>query len=327
MERCDSTNTLVRAMVADLPATAAPRAVAIADQQTAGRGRLDRRWEARPGSALMLSVAHEAPGRPELLSALPLAMGLAALEAIGEVTGVEPRLKWPNDVVVDAPGQRWLKLGGILGESFDDPRGPAASSVTTSSVTTSSGTTGRVAVLGIGINTGWESPRSDLPEATSLNLLIGRTVDRRALAHELLVRYQRWWRRLLVGDGAAFQAALHERSATLGQRVRVELPTSVLVGTATSITAGGALVVNDDQGVRNEVTVGDVVHLRGRGWLTGQPVAGLHPRSLTTRTLRALAALAGRGWPHGVGSGRRRGVATRGRGGRAWAVGPPSPPG
>lgn len=221
MERCDSTNTLVRAMVADLPATAAPRVVAIADEQTAGRGRLDRRWEARPGSALMLSVAHEAPGRPELLSALPLAMGLAALEAIGEVTGVEPRLKWPNDVVVDAPGQRWLKLGGILGESFDDPRGPAAaaSSVTTSSAT-SSGTTGRVAVLGIGINTGWESPRSDLPEATSLNLLIGRTVDRRALAHELLVRYQRWWRRLLVGDGAAFQAALHERSATLGQRVR-----------------------------------------------------------------------------------------------------------
>ncbi|MGB2746310.1 MAG: biotin--[acetyl-CoA-carboxylase] ligase [Candidatus Microthrix parvicella] len=263
VERCDSTNTLVRAMVADLPATAAPRVVAIADEQTAGRGRLDRRWEARPGSALMLSVAHEAPGRPELLSALPLAMGLAALEAIGEVTGVEPRLKWPNDVVVDAPGQRWLKLGGILGESFDDPRGPAAaaSSVTTSSAT-SSGTTGRVAVLGIGINTGWESPRSDLPEATSLNLLIGRTVDRRALAHELLVRYQRWWRRLLVGDGAAFQAALHERSATLGQRVRVELPTSVLVGTAKSITAGGALVVNDDQGVRNEVTVGDVVHLR-----------------------------------------------------------------
>ncbi len=253
-------------MVADLPTAAAPRAVAIADEQTAGRGRLGRRWEARPGSALMLSVAHEAPGRPELLSALPLAMGLAALEAIGEVTGVEPRLKWPNDVMVDAPGQRWLKLGGILGESFDDPRGPAAATTTPTTsfaaATTSSANSGRVAVLGIGINTGWESPRSDLPEATSLNLLTGRSVDRRVLAHELLVRYRRWWRRLLVGDGAAFQAALHERSATLGQRVRVELPTSVLVGTATSITAGGALVVCDDQGARTEVTVGDVVHLR-----------------------------------------------------------------
>jgi BirA family biotin operon repressor/biotin-[acetyl-CoA-carboxylase] ligase len=254
VERCDSTNTLVRAMVAELPASAPPRAVAIADEQTAGRGRLDRSWEARPGSALMLSVAHEAPDRPELLSALPLAMGLAALEAIGEVTGVEPRLKWPNDVVVDAPGQRWLKLGGILGESFDDPRGPTTTMAVSSS--------GRVAVLGIGINTGWESPRSDLPDATSLNLLTGLAVDRRVLAHELLVRYLGWWRRLLVGDGAAFQAALHERSATLGQRVRVELPTSMLVGTATSITPTGALVVHDDQGGRNEVTVGDVVHLR-----------------------------------------------------------------
>ncbi|MEZ5373721.1 MAG: hypothetical protein R2704_13555 [Microthrixaceae bacterium] len=130
-----------------MPAKASPRAVACADEQRAGRGRLDRRWEARPGAALMLSVAHEAPSSPELLGALPLAMGLAALEAIADVLDgaeVEARLKWPNDLMVAGGGtpgaeRGWLKAGGILGESFDDPRRGAA--------------TGRVAVLGIGINT------------------------------------------------------------------------------------------------------------------------------------------------------------------------------
>lgn len=256
VESCDSTNDLVRSMVAGLPAKASPRAVACADEQRAGRGRLDRRWEARPGAALMLSVAHEAPSSPELLGALPLAMGLAALEAIADVLDgaeVEARLKWPNDLMVAGGGtpgaeRGWLKAGGILGESFDDPRRGAA--------------TGRVAVLGIGINTAWPGPRADLPEATSLNLLTGREVDRRLLAGSLLARYRRWWRRLLDGDRDGFRATLEARSATLGRRVRVELPASELVGVADSITAAGVLVVLDDAGDRHEVTVGDVVHLR-----------------------------------------------------------------
>lgn len=258
VELCDSTNTLVRAMVGELAPSDAPRAVAIADEQSAGRGRLDRRWEAQPGVALMLSVAHEAPAEPRLLGALPLAMGLAALEAIAEVTGVEPRLKWPNDVMVQAavaPHEgaagnegRWLKVGGILGESLDDPRPQV--------------TTARVAVLGIGINTGWDELRADLPDATSLNLVTGKSVDRRVLAEALLARYSAWWQRLLDGDRSGFQRAQQARSATLGQRVRVELPTSELSGTAQAITADGALMVVDDSGVSHEVTVGDVVHLR-----------------------------------------------------------------
>ncbi len=248
VDECDSTNTLVRSMVAELPRRQAPRAVAVADVQTAGRGRLDRRWEAAAGSALMLSVAHEAPSDPEVLGALPLAMGLAAAEAIAATTGVTPGLKWPNDLLVDVDGAGELKkVGGILGESFDDPR---------------PGALGRVAVLGIGINTGWASLRSDLPEATSLNLVTGHEVDRRELAAALLAAYRAWWQRLLDGDRARFRAALEGASLTIGRRVRVELPASELIGVAEAITASGALVVVDDGGARREVTVGDVVHLR-----------------------------------------------------------------
>ncbi|MEZ5373722.1 MAG: hypothetical protein R2704_13560 [Microthrixaceae bacterium] len=87
-------------------------------------------------------------------------------------------------------------------------------------------------------------------------------MDRRLLAGSLLARYRRWWRRLLDGDRDGFRATLEARSATLGRRVRVELPASELVGVADSITAAGALVVLDDAGDGHEVTVGDVVHLR-----------------------------------------------------------------
>mgnify|MGYP006344386869 FL=1 len=248
VEVCDSTSTLVRSLIAELPPHNAPRAVAVADAQSAGRGRLDRRWEAAAGSALMLSVAHEAPSDPEVLGALPLAMGLAAVEAIATTVGAMPGLKWPNDLLVeDGDPDGWKKVGGILGESFDDPRPVAV---------------GRVAVLGIGINTGWDALRSDLPEATSLNLVTGVEVDRRELATALLARYRSWWQRLLDGDRAGFRAALEGASLTIGRRVRVELPTSEMTGVAEAITASGALVIVEDGGARREVTVGDVVHLR-----------------------------------------------------------------
>ena len=175
-------------------------------------------------------------------------VGLAAVEAIATTVGAMPGLKWPNDLLVeDGDPDGWKKVGGILGESFDDPRPVAV---------------GRVAVLGIGINTGWDALRSDLPEATSLNLVTGVEVDRRELATALLARYRLWWQRLLDGDRAGFRAALEGASLTIGRRVRVELPTSEMTGVAEAITASGALIIVEDGGARREVTVGDVVHLR-----------------------------------------------------------------
>ncbi len=92
-------------------AGAAEGLLLVADEQTAGRGRLDRRWWAPPGSSLLMSLLL----RPDLPLAragqLTMCLGLSAVEGINRVTGLTPRLKWPNDLALDG-----LKLGGMLSE-------------------------------------------------------------------------------------------------------------------------------------------------------------------------------------------------------------------
>jgi BirA family biotin operon repressor/biotin-[acetyl-CoA-carboxylase] ligase len=114
---------------ADLLATAASRpdrSVLVTDHQTAGRGRLDRRWDAPPGANLLVSLLfHAVPGDP---GELTRRVGLAAVDGCRAVAGIAAVLKWPNDVFV---GDR--KLAGILAER---------------------GATGSV-VVGLGLNVRW----------------------------------------------------------------------------------------------------------------------------------------------------------------------------
>lgn len=176
----------------------------VADHQTAGRGRLDRRWEAPHGSALLASFVL----RPRAL--LSLAAGVAAAEACGP----DVRLKWPNDLVLED-----RKLGGILVEVVRDR-----------------------AVAGIGINLSWAPPgaaRLDRPRdvvLADLRSAIARWTS--ASDAEVLER----WRQL---------------SATIGRRVRVELPGRTIEGVAQAIDASGALIVDGAA-----VSAGDVIHLR-----------------------------------------------------------------
>ena len=145
----------------------------VADHQRAGRGRLDRSWHAPPGASLLVSILF----RPSLPTAdahlLTTAVGVSAAQACRSVSGVEPLLKWPNDLVVaaaDAPATV-RKLGGILAES------------------TVEGARLEAVVVGIGVNVNWPT---DLPPelaeiATALNHLTGAEVDREALLIAMLV--------------------------------------------------------------------------------------------------------------------------------------------
>ena len=146
-------------------------AVAVAEEQTEGRGRLGRTWHAPAGSSVLLSVVLrpevEAPRLPEL----SLMAGGAVAEAIAQVTGVDPAIKFPNDVLLDG-----RKVAGILAESSD----------------------GRV-VLGVGVNV--NQTRDELPadaqtEPTSLRIQTGAMVDRATLVAAILLRleaaYDRW---------------------------------------------------------------------------------------------------------------------------------------
>ena len=210
----------------DLARSGAPtHSVLAADHQTAGRGRLDRTWEAPPGANLLVSLLFrdhlEAPHRHTQRVAL------AAARACEQVAGVRPVLKWPNDLLV---GEQ--KLAGILAQA-----GGAG---------TSAGSSLGFVVVGIGVNVGWAPP-----DAARL----GSSTPPELLAH-LLAELDE-----LDGPGRSVPTEYRERLDTIGRRVRVELPGETFVGRAVDVEPDGALVVDHD-GARRRVEAGDVVHLR-----------------------------------------------------------------
>ena len=213
--------------------------VAVAAHQSAGRGRLNRRWEAPPGASLLVSVLFRPDIDPAELHLCTAAMALAAAEACRRVAGVGPVLKWPNDVLVAEE-----KLAGVLAEAVFDE-----------------GPDGAVAVVvGLGLNIDWPGPEG--AGGTSLRALGAEKVDRPELLDTLLDALST--RRALLDSGEGRRqvvAELRNRCATLGRRVRVELASESVVGMATEIDEGGHLVVRTRDGPRT-VSAGDVVHLR-----------------------------------------------------------------
>lgn len=225
---------------------AADRTVLIAEEQTAGRGRRARTWVSPPESGLYLSVLLRPAGVPTArLGALSLVAGVALIRTARHV-GLMASLKWPNDLLA---GASMGKCAGILAEvGSGEP--PAV-------------------VVGIGVNVGRLPP--EVPAgpggllATSLQEE-GAAADRAEVALALLRTFaevERSWR----GSGgdlatSGLLAEYRANCATLGQRVRVELPGGeARQGLAVEVDAEGRLVVDVD-GVAMAVSAGDVVHLR-----------------------------------------------------------------
>ena len=240
--------------------------VLLADHQSAGRGRLDRSWQAPSGSSVLMSIGLPVPTiPPQRRSLLTTCLALAVTDATASLGLDQVRIKWPNDLVIDAPGDvpphapsdvpgagagdggpGYRKVGGILAELHC-----VAGS-------------GDCLILGIGLNVNWpEIPDELALLATSLNHVAGHDIDRDDLVAQILTLLDRVWLPALdAADLAPLSEAYVARSATLGRDVRVELPGSELIGRATRVAADGALVVVDAAGTEHTVTVGDVVHLR-----------------------------------------------------------------
>lgn len=217
--------------------------VLVAEAQRAGRGRLDRAWTAPPRSGLAFSVLLRPAVPVARLAWLPLVAGLAVVRALRRFTEIEdvPRgrmaaavLKWPNDVLI---GDR--KLAGILAERA-----------------------GGAVIIGIGLNVGLRADELPVPTATSL-AIEGAPADRdpvlRAILRELAAAYAEFGR---AGGEPALRQAYEEVCATVGRRVRVELPgDDVLSGTATGVDDSGRLLVDGPDGT-HALSAGDVVHVR-----------------------------------------------------------------
>ena len=260
LDEVGSTNDVVMGWLRDGTASLC---LAIADEQTAGRGRAGRRWSAPKNAALLCSVGFTPSwletGDEWRLAAL---VSLAMTEAGEEIAGVPSgtiRLKWPNDlVVVDPESGAVRKLAGVLGE------------------TEGAGTSDSKAVVGIGVNAGW--PRAEFPaeladSMTSLGEVGGgRQIDREALLDAFMDHLEPLEANLRR-DGGFPAERWRERQLTNGTLVRLEWPD----GTAETVhaidvdPATGALLVRapDGSGPARAVVVGEIRHLR-----VGVPAAG-----------------------------------------------------
>jgi BirA family biotin operon repressor/biotin-[acetyl-CoA-carboxylase] ligase len=206
-------------------------AVVIADQQTAGRGRLGRRWFSPPGSGLYVSIVLQpstARADPQRATGLlTLAAGLALAEGIEAATRLRVDIKWPNDLLV---AQR--KLGGILAEAVGVERLAAQRGVTS-------------VVLGYGINIRSTAYPPDLRDrATSLEAVLGRPIDRAAICAETLAAVSRRYRDLLAGRFDAILDGWRGRApGSRGARVAWTTPSGPRSGVTAGIDDRGALLV------------------------------------------------------------------------------------
>jgi BirA family transcriptional regulator, biotin operon repressor / biotin---[acetyl-CoA-carboxylase] ligase len=194
--------------------------VVLADMQTAGRGRLGRSWASPPGAGIYASVILRP--RPDAARLLTIAAGVAVAEGIATASAFDAELKWPNDVHC---GGR--KLAGILAER-------AQSHV----------------VLGFGINVLRAVYPSDVrARATSIELELGRSVDRALVLAECLAALRSRYRDLHEGRGDAVVSAWRARGASmLGRRVQWDSAGAVHEGTAERVDDEGALIVKTETG-------------------------------------------------------------------------------
>ena len=238
--------------------------VAVADHQTAGRGRLGRTWQAPVGGSLLCTVLLRPPAR--VAPAATMAVAVAMSDAVAELAGVAPRLKWPNDLVWPGDGSGPdRKLAGILAE-VDWP----AASQLASGWAEPRPEDRLVVAVGIGTNVAWgDAVPEDLADvAVALDGIVGADAvpDRADLLVAFLRELDRRYGRLVADpEGVAeLRMAWRDRSATLGRAVRVDLGADDVEGTAVDVTEEGHLVVETLEGERRTIAVGDVVHLRPR---------------------------------------------------------------
>ncbi|MER6536027.1 biotin--[acetyl-CoA-carboxylase] ligase [Streptomyces sp900105755] len=220
-------------------------AVLVAEEQTAGRGRLDRQWTAPPRSGLFFSVLLKPAEVPVARWGwLPLLTGVAVATGLARAAGVDTALKWPNDLLVTV-GDEERKAGGILAERAGEDG----------------------VVVGVGINVTLRAAELPVPQAGSLALAGAVSTDRETLLRAVLRSLEDWYGRWRAAGGdpgvSGLQEAYAAGCATLGRTVRAELPGyRALVGEAVAVDGDGRLVIATKEGVQEPVGAGDIVHLR-----------------------------------------------------------------
>lgn len=231
----DTTNDRIRELALE---GAAEGALAVAEMQTAGRGRMGRAWQAQKDSGIWMSLLLRPDILPAQASVLTLLAGIAIAEAIEEVTGMEAGIKWPNDILLNGK-----KLVGILTEMDCDME--FIHSVT----------------VGMGINVNTKAFHEDLQDiATSLYLVSGREFDRAEIVGCVLKHFEALYEEFLEKGGvfAPFKERYRKRCLNIGKEVRV-IGRETYLAMALDITPEGELIVKrKDNGAEEVVFSGEV---------------------------------------------------------------------
>ena len=237
-ESLPSTNTELARMAAE---GAAEGVAILAEEQTAGRGRLQRAWSSPRGAGLYLSVLLRPTIAPSDWPLITFVAALAVGDALSEAAGVETDIKWPNDLL---SGER--KICGILAEAIETP-------------------VGRAVVVGIGINLTQNAfPEELVNVATSVSEVTGEQPERETILAALLRALSRWYSLLSEPGGREkIVAAWSSRSSYAhGRLVRVSNGDEVWQGTTCGVEHDGALRLNTTNGEMKLVRAGDVYSLR-----------------------------------------------------------------
>lgn len=233
-EELDSTNTKAK----QLGEGDAPHGLlVVAEQQTAGKGRLGRGWESEPGVNIYMSILLRPQIPPECAPMLTLVAALAVAAGVKAVSGVEAMIKWPNDIVAEGK-----KICGILTEMSGDMDAI------------------RYLVTGIGINVnGAEFPAELEEKAISLRQLKGRSYSRSHLIAEVMKYFEYYYDIFIrTQDLSGFMAEYNQKMANLDRRVKVLLSRDSYEGVARGITEKGELLVETDGGEIRRVISGEV---------------------------------------------------------------------
>lgn len=236
LDEIDSTNSFLQRLPEE---DAVEGTVAVAEYQTAGRGRHGRVWVAPPRANLLFSVLLDQPDSP--LGLVTLAGAVSVVEGLGN-RGMKVGLKWPNDIVSNG-----RKLGGVLCETRSDI--PSGSKL----------------ILGIGVNVNLRI--TDLPHelretSTSTFELTRKALDRSELLGGILSRLQSHWEVLKKGKTAPLIRTAKEGCETLGHRVRVQQGEAVVEGLSVDLDDRGRLLLAMDNGKERVIEMGEITRLQ-----------------------------------------------------------------
>lgn len=209
----------------------------VADKQTAGTGRRGRSWESPAGENIYMSLLLKPEIEPSKAPMLTLVMAVAVAEGIRKVTGIETKIKWPNDLVLNKK-----KICGILTEMGLD------------------GTQIKYVVIGVGINVNQKQILTELADkATSLSIEVSKEFDREEIILTVVEEFYKYYDGFLQsGDLSYLQETYNQRLVNRGCEVKVHEPGNEYEALAIGINEQGELIVETEDGRRQKIFAGEV---------------------------------------------------------------------